>query len=627
MHFLKTFFTALLLILATGHNANADVKDHLGSLAEAVTTGVDGIWEAKLEGGWFNLINHEDPNAIKYFYIGQQADENNEWAVEVNVVLRGDGDGLANAGLVLNRTSSEEFFAFTISADGTANFITLKDGDFKKTGSDKVRAKLDGTDILSVRQTQLSLKLSLNGEVAFTLDAHDGLKFEPAFGIIAVGKGRFAFNGYKIELLNGDDAFPAPAKTDDQPFPSPNAGGDNTAPQQEISPEELYQALIFMGTTFGIFFHEFGHALIGETNLPATGPEEDTADGFSAFVLSEAVENKDLSAEEAAVMRRIAEYASLYWFYSGLQKDIAGQKPAWQDEHAPDLNRFRNSFCILYGSNPARYEHIATRVNFGERAKIRCHAEYDKRKNAWDTILKTVSRNLGPDSPGMHPADTPGGKILLSIQPSNTEVGILMSQGLLADGFMQETLQALERMFVWPRDLHIVFRDCEEINAWYDPETATVTMCYGIIEYASTLIIETEVAIAQGADTAPAAAPPPVAGEANNATRFLIGTWTTAAQNDQGQVIAQITYYDNGEYHSETTTEHWYMQTIGKWSAEVAGKGELLIKFNPVEWEPKQLCDGQGNCQPNNQSPGQEVVTVVGEDTVNSGGQIWSRTK
>ena len=183
--------------------------------------------------------------------------------------------------------------------------------------------------------------------------------------------------------------------------------GETIQSEPPETPQQItdsYRAQVLLGTTLGIFWHEFGHALIGETRLPATGPEEDVADGFSAFMLSAAVEESRFAPEEQEFMAGVVKYSALLWYYVAAQRREAGQEQPWQDEHAPDLKRFRNAFCIVYGSNPARHADLAAQVGLSERTRRQCLSAHAKRYRAWEAILTTVSRRLGPGSPGRLPA-------------------------------------------------------------------------------------------------------------------------------------------------------------------------------------------------------------------------------
>ena len=244
-------------------------------------------------------------------------------------------------------------------------------------------------------------------------------------------------------------------------------------------------AEVVVGVTIGVFFHEFAHAMIGELELPATGPEEDTADEFSALVMSTLTQD-----ESDPHSLNAATYSSLLWYYLALEKDRAGQPVPWHAEHAPDMRRFRHTFCLLYGSNPAVYHDLANRFQLDRSFRSRCVDDYRKRYKAWESIVKQVARDLGPDSPGVHAADTPGGRINLVVRASNTGYEPLVRL-MFAEG-LKEMLDELSRYLVWPRDILVDFRDCGITNAYYDPASGGITMCYELLADVTQIVLQAE---------------------------------------------------------------------------------------------------------------------------------------
>lgn len=507
-------FAALAISISVCGPAAATVEDHLGALAEAVVLGEEGVWRARDSEGWFILGNDEDPNAYKYYWLNEGSLSDGKRQIGLTVLPRGGAPALA--GLLFHHEGDDDFIAFTIGSDGSVALTQSGPQGWDSEPADGLRPALDGTDRLEIQESPGRAVFLLNGQQAFVRDNPNG--FSGRVGVIAAGTGRFAFDGFEVATAGatgapntpsapkvdrrGDDDPVARAPGDrrgdedpagtgrDQRNPRPDPG----AQQPQIDPNEAYVAQVLLGTTLGVFFHEFGHALIGETGLPATGPEEDVADGFSAFVLSEFLsEDAGVPPEEFDFVAGIVRYSALLWYYSGVQKKTAGRSQPWQSEHAPDLKRFRNAFCIIYAANPDIHEDLARDVGLENRTKQRCQFEYEKRKHAWNTILQTVSRNIdGGDYPGLHPPDKPGGKLLLEFQESQTAVGRRVHQLLTVTGFMRGVMAEMERYVVWPNDVRVIFRDCEEINAWYDPSASEVTMCYGLVGFFSDLILQAE---------------------------------------------------------------------------------------------------------------------------------------
>ncbi len=49
-----------------------------------------------------------------------------------------------------------------------------------------------------------------------------------------------------------------------------------------------------------------------------------------------------------------------------------------------------------------------------------------------------------------------------------------------------------------PRQLPVTFKDCEVLNAWYDPRQGSITMCYELIEHFVTTISDIELGTVNG---------------------------------------------------------------------------------------------------------------------------------
>lgn len=121
-------------------------------------------------------------------------------------------------------------------------------------------------------------------------------------------------------------------------------------------------------------FHEMGHALVAELNLPATGREEDVADQFAVY----------LSAEADSPILANGLKASMEWF--DYEAKVKGGRLSFWDEHGLDRQRFYNIACWTYGSNPERYEDIGAVVPKSRR--VRCVKEWERLKYAFDTLLE-----------------------------------------------------------------------------------------------------------------------------------------------------------------------------------------------------------------------------------------------
>jgi Putative metallopeptidase len=143
------------------------------------------------------------------------------------------------------------------------------------------------------------------------------------------------------------------------------------------SKAEALKTAIFASVFF--FYHEVGHMLIHELNLPATGKEEDAVDQFSAFFLlsNDSSEAKSVSGE---IILSAAEVFALESTEPGTHE--------YQDEHGLSQQRSYGLICILYGKNPEQYSDLVNKLDYSESRLHRCQQESKSIVSAWQRLLK-----------------------------------------------------------------------------------------------------------------------------------------------------------------------------------------------------------------------------------------------
>ncbi|HEY2866192.1 MAG TPA: DUF4344 domain-containing metallopeptidase [Pyrinomonadaceae bacterium] len=126
-----------------------------------------------------------------------------------------------------------------------------------------------------------------------------------------------------------------------------------------------------------VFLHEIGHALIDTYKLPVTANEEDAADRCSSFINIEELGDDGVKAVLAA-----AEAFQVESRNSGThERNMA-------DEHLLQEQRFYNALCMLYGSDPDKYDTILTKGFLPKERAARCPTEYQKTVESWQTLLE-----------------------------------------------------------------------------------------------------------------------------------------------------------------------------------------------------------------------------------------------
>lgn len=470
----------------------ARINAIMGPLGETIFSAEDKDgWDLFLEGEWIVLVNGETASSEIYYTLpaGQVASGDRVTSVDVGILPPQGRDAAdfpkSAAGILIESTDGKQSCIGEITGAKDALVLCFgEDGKATEMGRLDGAVTGDGQDKLQFIERPNGGTFQLNGQVIADLENHPALGGD--IGILAYERGEFYFGGFTITSAASADTTTATG-AGGQGGPMPMFGNDN-----------VRLIGVYLGLSNGIFMHEFGHALIGELQVPSTGPEEDAVDIFSALRVVEPTMYPSGDAEIDAIGREVAIYSALPWYYGGLLSEQSGQEMPWQDEHTADLKRFRNTFCVIYGGNPDLYGNVAADVGLDERTLSRCSDEFNKQNRAWRTILAPHTR-VGTWHPeGLLPADAPGAKINVVFEPSQTRVGQFIAdtfaEGLT--GFAKD----LADTYALPRDLTVTYRDCGELNAWYDPSEGSITMCYDLIENLAVMISDVEMGTSGGVE-------------------------------------------------------------------------------------------------------------------------------
>lgn len=126
-----------------------------------------------------------------------------------------------------------------------------------------------------------------------------------------------------------------------------------------------------------VFLHEIGHALIDYYKLPVTANEEDAADRCSAYINLEELGDEGVKAVLAAADAFAIE-----------SKQGTRSERQLADEHLLQEQRFYNSLCMTYGSNPDKYASFVTEGYLPKDRAVRCPSEYQRTVESWKNLLE-----------------------------------------------------------------------------------------------------------------------------------------------------------------------------------------------------------------------------------------------
>lgn len=191
-----------------------------------------------------------------------------------------------------------------------------------------------------------------------------------------------------------------------------------------------------------IFYHELGHAVIDQMQVPIFGQEEDAADALSVVLIDALYESAD--AEIIAY-----DSANLFWAESS-------EEPAFWDTHGPDEQRYFNTVCLFYGADPDTRDEFAKELELPEERAESCEDEFALASDSWNGVLDQMSDTRGVS-----------GKLVLH-------------SGAAMPVITQE-VEALNAEFSWPHDIIVKVETCNEANAYYDLEAQSITMCTELV--------------------------------------------------------------------------------------------------------------------------------------------------
>lgn len=129
------------------------------------------------------------------------------------------------------------------------------------------------------------------------------------------------------------------------------------------------------GTAAFFFFHELGHCLIDVWDLPATGREEDAVDQLAMIILLDGTPEGQQMVISGAL------------FFKLVSEGEKNAELAFWDEHSLDQQRFYNTLCLVYGSDPVKNKGMIGKNGLPAERAQGCTDEFKRADRAWQRLL------------------------------------------------------------------------------------------------------------------------------------------------------------------------------------------------------------------------------------------------
>ena len=187
-------------------------------------------------------------------------------------------------------------------------------------------------------------------------------------------------------------------KHEDRPEPTPPASieSKNNPPAFIESKNNLLRVRhMVLSVTEFVLLHELGHMIVEDYNPPVIGQEENGADRFAALIMTPRPRRAGLPPEmfDPVVEPDTPAVMWATWFWDRLFKhdQERGMKLDYADSHGLDVQRSRQIMCLVYGSDPERFEKPFAPFLAQERRE-ECVLESRQNRQTWQAVM---GRRLG----------------------------------------------------------------------------------------------------------------------------------------------------------------------------------------------------------------------------------------
>ncbi|MEO0501221.1 MAG: DUF4344 domain-containing metallopeptidase [Pseudomonadota bacterium] len=228
------------------------------------------------------------------------------------------------------------------------------------------------------------------------------------------------------------------------------------APERDAAARDAAAKAAFVeANLLAVFYHELGHAVIDLLDVPIFGQEEDAADVMSVLLIDRFFDEED--AQEII-------YDSAYGFLS----DPDGfDEIAYWDVHGPDEQRYYNHICLFFGAATDVRGSLAEELGLPPDRAETCPEEHERAARSWDMIFDEMSGLTFDQTVVFAGTDTP--------------------QDGAANRILARAARTLNSDLMLPKEVTLVVTDCGEPNAFYDPETVSITICREFVPHLENL--------------------------------------------------------------------------------------------------------------------------------------------
>ena len=239
----------------------------------------------------------------------------------------------------------------------------------------------------------------------------------------------------------------------------------------QLTLEEDRVAFVSANTIF-VLFHELGHGLIHGFDLPVLGEEEDAADAIASIILlnlDRLTPKQTFSSEQ--ILLSASEGQKLVW-ETGLEEAQINQ--FYWARHSLSIRRYHRIACLIYGSDPQRFEELPQVIGMPEHRSDSCEDEFALA----DRSVKALGEQMRGGNPigPLNAVDIP-----VRREETSDDLGRRLEEHLQEREIMNAVFNVTATIAALPAGMDVSIEDCEVPGAYWDPDDDTLILCYQLL--------------------------------------------------------------------------------------------------------------------------------------------------
>ncbi len=228
---------------------------------------------------------------------------------------------------------------------------------------------------------------------------------------------------------------------------------------QSLSSEQLEELLTFVaGNALFTLYHEAGHMLVSELEIPVLAQEEDAVDNLATV---------SMLAADTGEWDLLLINAMIGWFLIA-EEDY--DNLIFYGEHDLDQQRGYRILCLMVGADEETFLDLANDLDLPEDRTETCVFDYDQAAESWELATAAYLRET----------DGPGGKVNTAYEaaPEGLQTVAMFFK---ASELMDQVAAEFDTLYDLPEQVTFRAAACDMENAFWDPQTREITICHELL--------------------------------------------------------------------------------------------------------------------------------------------------